>query len=67
MSKIMHCCLNTLYLFIYFVSIAFYSKVPTFIRMLAPKGSMEIHEEAWNAYPYCRTVITVSKSSNENE
>jgi hypothetical protein len=34
------------------------SKVPTFIRMLAPKGSMEIHEEAWNAYPYCRTVIT---------
>jgi len=34
------------------------SKVPSFIRMLAPKGSMEIHEEAWNAYPYCRTVIT---------
>jgi len=34
------------------------SKVPTFIRMLAPKGSMEIHEEAWNAYPYCRTVIS---------
>ena len=30
--------------------------------MLAPKGSMEIHEEAWNAYPYCRTVITVSFS-----
>lgn len=35
------------------------SKVPTFIRLLAPKGSLEIHEEAWNAYPYCRTVITV--------
>jgi hypothetical protein len=34
------------------------SKVPAFIRMLAPKGSMEIHEEAWNAYPYCRTVIS---------
>lgn len=30
------------------------------IRLLAPKGSLEIHEEAWNAYPYCRTVITVS-------
>lgn len=29
------------------------------IRLLAPKGSLEIHEEAWNAYPYCRTVITV--------
>lgn len=36
------------------------SKVPSFIRLLAPKGSLEIHEEAWNAYPYCRTVITVS-------
>lgn len=35
------------------------SKVPAFIRLLAPKGSLEIHEEAWNAYPYCRTVITV--------
>ncbi|KAK6190719.1 hypothetical protein SNE40_002520 [Patella caerulea] len=34
------------------------SKVPTFIRLLAPKGSLEIHEKAWNAYPYCRTVIT---------
>lgn len=35
------------------------SKVPTMIRLLAPKGSLEVHEEAWNAYPYCRTVITV--------
>uniref|UniRef100_A0A069DYB7 Putative phosphatidylinositol transfer protein n=1 Tax=Panstrongylus megistus TaxID=65343 RepID=A0A069DYB7_9HEMI len=34
------------------------SKVPAFIRLLAPKGSLEIHEEAWNAYPYCRTVLT---------
>lgn len=34
------------------------SKVPAFIRILAPEGSMEVHEEAWNAYPYCKTVIT---------
>uniref|UniRef100_A0A1B0G7Y9 Phosphatidylinositol transfer protein N-terminal domain-containing protein n=1 Tax=Glossina morsitans morsitans TaxID=37546 RepID=A0A1B0G7Y9_GLOMM len=34
------------------------SKVPAFIRLLAPRGSLEIHEEAWNAYPYCKTVIT---------
>lgn len=34
------------------------SKVPSFIRMLAPKGALAIHEEAWNAYPYCRTVLT---------
>lgn len=35
------------------------SKVPAYIRWLAPKGSLEVHEEAWNAYPYCRTVVTV--------
>lgn len=34
------------------------SKVPAFIRLLAPKGSLEVHEEAWNAYPYCKTVIS---------
>ncbi|XP_063605865.1 phosphatidylinositol transfer protein alpha isoform-like isoform X2 [Penaeus indicus] len=34
------------------------SKVPSFIRLLAPEGSLEVHEEAWNAYPYCRTIIT---------
>uniref|UniRef100_A0A3B4VJE2 Phosphatidylinositol transfer protein alpha isoform n=1 Tax=Seriola dumerili TaxID=41447 RepID=A0A3B4VJE2_SERDU len=32
-----------------------HSKVPTFIRVIAPKGSLEVHEKAWNAYPYCRT------------
>lgn len=36
------------------------SKVPAFIRIMLPKNSLEIHEEAWNAYPYCKTVITVS-------
>lgn len=41
------------------------SKVPAFIRLLAPKGSLEIHEEAWNAYPYCRTVITNPKWMKE--
>uniref|UniRef100_A0A2P2HZW8 Phosphatidylinositol transfer protein alpha isoform-like n=1 Tax=Hirondellea gigas TaxID=1518452 RepID=A0A2P2HZW8_9CRUS len=34
------------------------SKVPSFIRMLAPEGALEVHEEAWNAYPYCKTVIS---------
>ena len=29
--------------------------------MLAPKGSLEIHEEAWNCYPFCKTVITVGR------
>lgn len=38
------------------------SKVPGWVRWVVPKGALEIHEEAWNAYPYCRTVITVSAS-----
>uniref|UniRef100_A0A2D4G2Y0 Phosphatidylinositol transfer protein beta isoform n=1 Tax=Micrurus corallinus TaxID=54390 RepID=A0A2D4G2Y0_MICCO len=31
------------------------SKVPGFVRMFAPEGSLVFHEKAWNAYPYCRT------------
>ncbi|KAM7311540.1 phosphatidylinositol transfer protein alpha isoform [Ixodes scapularis] len=34
------------------------SRVPAFIRMVAPKCALELHEEAWNAYPYCKTVLT---------
>lgn len=34
------------------------SKVPGIIRAIAPKTSLEVHEEAWNAYPYCRTILT---------
>ncbi|KAJ0061632.1 hypothetical protein NL108_005681, partial [Boleophthalmus pectinirostris] len=30
-------------------------KVPSFVRMLAPASALNIHEKAWNAYPYCRT------------
>lgn len=37
------------------------SKVPTFVRMLAPEGALNIHEKAWNAYPYCRTGECVGK------
>lgn len=35
------------------------SKVPSFIRLLAPGEALNVTEKAWNAYPYCRTVITV--------
>ena len=34
------------------------SKVPLLIRKLLPKGSTTFHEHAWNAYPYCKTVIS---------
>ncbi|KAM6459122.1 LOW QUALITY PROTEIN: phosphatidylinositol transfer protein alpha isoform [Liasis olivaceus] len=33
------------------------SKVPPFVRMLAPEGALDIHEKAWNAYPFCRTAL----------
>ncbi|OCT58315.1 hypothetical protein XELAEV_18002253mg [Xenopus laevis] len=35
------------------------SKVPSFVKMLAPEGSLVFHEKAWNAYPYCRTMVLV--------
>jgi len=34
------------------------SKVPLLMRRLLPKGSTTFHEHAWNAFPYCKTVIT---------
>eukprot|EP01134_Creolimax_fragrantissima_P001461 CFRG1461T1 len=33
------------------------SKVPKFVRMLAPEGALVLEEEAWNAFPYCKTVL----------
>lgn len=33
-------------------------KVGSIVRALAPTGSLQIHEKAWNAYPYCRTIYT---------
>jgi len=42
------------------------SKVPSWIKMVAPKGAMMLHEEAWNAYPYCKTVISNPGYMKEN-
>lgn len=36
----------------------FGSRVPGFIRLIFKDSSLSMHEEAWNAYPYCKTVIT---------
>ncbi|XP_061082419.1 phosphatidylinositol transfer protein beta isoform-like isoform X2 [Conger conger] len=35
-----------------------HSKVPSYIQMFAPEGALVFHEKAWNAYPYCRTIVT---------
>ncbi|XP_058473367.1 phosphatidylinositol transfer protein beta isoform isoform X1 [Solea solea] len=34
------------------------SKIPSFVKLIAPEGSFVFHEKAWNAYPYCRTIVT---------
>ena len=33
-------------------------KAPSWIKTIATAGSLEIHEESWNAYPYCKTVLS---------
>ncbi|CAB3407412.1 unnamed protein product [Caenorhabditis bovis] len=34
------------------------SKAPWVLQKLLPPEAFEIHEESWNAYPYCKTVLT---------
>ena len=48
-----------LILIINYILLFSFSKVPRVLRALAPKGSLEVHEEAINAFPYIKTVITV--------
>ena len=31
------------------------TKVPGWLRKVAPRGALTLVEKAWNAYPYCRT------------
>lgn len=44
----------------YFMSLILIRKVPAWLRILMPSGSLNLCELSWNAYPYCRTEITVS-------
>jgi len=34
------------------------SRLPGWVRTLAPANALILHEESWNAFPYCKTVIT---------
>jgi len=34
------------------------SRVPSWVRLIFKDSSLSMHEEAWNAYPYCKTVLT---------
>ncbi|KFD49582.1 hypothetical protein M513_09525 [Trichuris suis] len=42
------------------------SKVPWWLRQLLPSGATKLHEQAWNAFPYCRTIITNPDYMEEN-
>lgn len=33
-------------------------KTPNLLKLILPKGSLQVHEESWNAYPYMKTVLT---------
>lgn len=33
-------------------------KIPSLIKLILPRGSLQIYEESWNAYPYTKTVLT---------
>ncbi|KAK6730531.1 hypothetical protein RB195_007160 [Necator americanus] len=34
------------------------SKAPWVLQKIFPSEAFEIHEESWNAYPYCKTILT---------
>lgn len=34
-------------------------RTPGWIQKLIPANLLDFHEEAWNAYPFCKTVISV--------
>lgn len=42
-------------------------RMPAFVRWLAPSRFLEIHEEAWNAYPYCKTVLFCAKARHRGQ
>jgi hypothetical protein len=33
--------------------------VPGYVRLLTPKGALDLREECWNAFPYFKTTIAV--------
>jgi hypothetical protein len=38
-------------------------RLPLVLQALVPASALEIHEQAWNQYPYCRTGITFDGAS----
>lgn len=42
---------------IYFMLI--FSKLPKFVGRMFPAAAKKLDERAWNAFPYCKTELTV--------
>ncbi|CAI5438507.1 unnamed protein product [Caenorhabditis angaria] len=42
------------------------SKAPWILQKILPPAAFEIHEESWNAYPYCKTILTNPGYMKEN-
>ncbi|KAK6046005.1 phosphatidylinositol transfer protein [Cooperia oncophora] len=42
------------------------SKMPWILQKLLPEEAFELHEESWNAYPYCKTVLTLATRPLQN-
>jgi len=34
------------------------ASLPSFVSYIVPSKMLDVHEESWNSYPYCKTVIT---------
>ncbi|GAB2275062.1 hypothetical protein Dimus_009831 [Dionaea muscipula] len=41
----------------------FQSKMPSWVTAFAPRDALVLHEEAWNAYPRCKSVIKCPRFS----
>lgn len=41
-------------------------KVPSMIRKLAPRGSLEVHEKSWNAFPFTHTEFSNPEYMKDN-
>lgn len=43
----------------------FISKLPKFVARLFPSAATKLDERSWNAFPYCKTELTVKISNTK--
>lgn len=47
---------------IVFSILSFCSKAPGYLRSIIPTKAFELHEKAWNCFPFCRTGTGLKKA-----